>query len=105
LKEIDGKLTARTEQSLANHADALVAERAAFLSRSVADGNAWLSDIEAERDSRKKGDIETLRKLVPCWKTVTDTQRTSLRLDQPDKRATCILNLAILRDDPTILAD
>lgn len=103
VKEIDRRLTVQTERSLANHADALVAQRAAFMNRTVGEGNAWLDEIDAERESRKRGDVETLRKVVTCWDTVTTMQRKSLRLDQEEQRATCILNLAVLREEPKLI--
>ena len=88
---IDGRLTAETDQSLVERANTLVARRAAFLERSLAEAEALLDRIQEERDRLSTGDLDALRKLVQCWRPVTEMQRRSLGFDEPQEKKNPIM--------------
>src|SRR4029077_10349225 len=83
---IDGSLTAATEPSLVKRRNDLAARRAALLERTLAEGEALLDRIEQERTRIPAGDLDALRKLVTCWRPVTEMLRKSLGLDEPQEQ-------------------
>ena len=104
LTEIDRRLTAETEHSLVKHADNLVARRAEFLERSLAEAEALLDRIQEERGRLAPGDLDALRKLVQCWKPVIEMQRRSLGLDEPqEKKNPTMFHLQLGFDEPPLI--
>jgi hypothetical protein len=104
LTAIDGSLTAATEPSLVKRANDLVARRAAFLERTLAEGEALLDRIEQERAQLSDGDLDALRKLVQCWRPVTELHRKSLGLDEPqDQKADLMFHLHLEMEEPPLI--
>ena len=50
------------------------------------EGEVLLDRIEQERLYLRPGDLEALRKFVTCWRPVTELQRKSLGLDEPQEK-------------------
>ena len=98
---IDGSLTATTEPSLVKRANDLVARRAAFLERTLAEGEALLNRIEQERARLPAGDLDALRKIVTCWRLVTEMLRKALGLDEPqEQKPNVIFQVALIGEEP-----
>jgi len=100
IAKIDGKLMASVEHSLAKHSDDIVAQRAAFMTRSIREANALLDDIQSELGNRKAGAIDDLKKLISCWDPVMNIQRKTLSLDKEEQKGGCIIDLSLLRGEP-----
>ena len=101
---IDGSLTAATEPSLVKRANDLVARRAAFLERTLAEGEALLDRIEQERERIPAGDLDPLRKVVQCWRSVTELHRKSLGLDEPQQqKADVMFHLHLGAEEPPLI--
>jgi len=103
LTAIDGRLTAKTEQSLVERANDLVARRAAFLERSFGEAEALLDRIQEERQHLRAGDLDALRKLVTCWRLVMEMLRKTLGLDEPqEQKPNAIFQVAFLGEEPPL---
>ena len=101
---IDGRLTAKTEQSLVESANDLVARRAALLERTLAEGEALLDRIELERAQLPPGDLDALRKLVTCWRPVTEVLRKALGLDEPqEQKPNVIFQVGFIEEEPPLV--
>jgi hypothetical protein len=104
LTAIDGRLTAETEHSLVKRANDLVARRAAFVERTLAEGEALLDRIEQERARLPEGDLDALRKLVTCWRPVTEMHRKSLGLDETQQQKVgAMFHLHLGMEEPPLI--